>query len=1352
MKSDSRLLKKTRKRPDAAFSYQAFEPRMLLAADFGDAAASYPVTLADNGAHHEVPVVWEQLGNSIALEGFSFTNVQLSEDGSTVVISDREGNLKTFELDDGLWAPSAPFVFQSFQGKDHFPSGFDLSADGETIVYGSPNGGENEAGIVQVFDQSTDSQTGIDQWELRGENIEGDIFDDDFGQAVAISSDGNRVIIGAPSFDAEGNKLKCGQAKIYQWSGGSWQQMGSTFEGANADDLLGLNVGMLPDGTAVIHEGGLNRTQFYSWNGSDWDTTGPTFNGWRGGFFGTDRSWSADFMTYVENDPTVGQGLARVFRWDGVAWAQLGNDLAGDRLDDLFGASCRLSADGNTLFVGAPQHYGVAGEETGQVQVFQFDGADWQPLGGEIEGEAPNDYLGINSMFVGDSLYHGFHHTFGNLAYCWGNGLGTNSNGTRFAAGHVPVNPSQLYPNNFTNQTWGFSEVSVYDMVFSPTLTLGPTIDVEASGFPSVGADSDGADEDGIVFGALGAGTLNEVTVTVAGSGGRLDAWFDLNGDGDWFDAGEQIFSSESVAVGENLLTFEIPADAFIGDTYARFRLSSAGGLAPTGSAPDGEVEDYRVTVSVPPTLDFLPNRITIQNAPEQLVDLTGITSGGDTDQPLKVTATTTNSSLITRLQVDYSSPETTGQLRFTPGQDRNGEAFITVKVTDGGADNLLSTPDDNNHFQRTFKVTVQEVGDLDDVTFFLAEGLELNPEQWFQGTASRTGILTAEVVFDSSEGNADVEIYNQYGQLVETGTDSSEGKRADYDATQGEVFYLHLFGNNPDVDLRVVNLVTIDGSDVLIGGSNEFDSFVFNAARTTRISINEVEYNFDPTEVIRFDIDGGRGDNTIWFGGTVGDETVDFRQNNVQIDGPNWSPVFGSGYSAGLLNFNTVTFRGRGGEDTANFHGTSASETYNSNADVAYLTGPGYTYTAREMTSMTAHAGGGDDVAYLRDSSGDDLYETYSDRAVMTAGGYVSVASGFDRTTGRSTSGQDTVVSHDSNGNDRLYSHDDRVILAGPGYNNTAIGFDVNRTIASGQAGDIAYLFDSAGNDSLMANPDSTSLNRAGRESTAEHFSAVYAYASSGNDTADFYDSVGNDKYHGYLDRARMTGDGLFCWGRGFDSMTGHFSGGHDKAYLFDSAGNDQFVGGASDATMTDGAVTNRAIGYDTVNAYSRDGSDTATLHDSSGDELFRAYADRAVMHGTEMQCWVGGFETVTAHSSGGNDSARLFDTAGNDYFYSYANWAFLTGNGYRNEAVGFGQTTAFGSGGFDRAQMDDSVGNDTVKARAIGPKLTQGDGTIFDVRQFDQILARSVNGGDDFAEWVEFDYDFELEGGWNS
>ena len=46
----------------------------------------------------------------------------------------------------------------------------------------------------------------------------------------------------------------------------------------------------------------------------------------------------------------------------------------------------------------------------------------------------------------------------------------------------------------------------------------------------------------------------------------------------------------------------------------------------------------------------------------------------------------------------------------------------------------------------------------------------------------------------------------------------------------------------------------------------------------------------------------------------------------------------------------------------------------------------------------------------------------------------------------------------------------------------------------------------------------------------------------------------------------------------------------------------------------------------------------------------------------------------------------------------------------------------------------------------------MTQGDGTVFDVRAFDLILARSVNGGEDIADLLDVDYEFELEGDWNS
>jgi hypothetical protein len=145
---------------------------------------------------------------------------------------------------------------------------------------------------------------------------------------------------------------------------------------------------------------------------------------------------------------------------------------------------------------------------------------------------------------------------------------------------------------------------------------MGVLIDAEADGKPddragqdgSGGDDNDGdPDEDGVsVIASLVAtdstATTSSFAVTasaaaVAGGTGKLDAWIDFNQDGDWDDNGEQIFASEDIGPGLNILSFAVPTEATPGDTAARFRINSAGGLNPTGLADDGEVEDYLVTI-----------------------------------------------------------------------------------------------------------------------------------------------------------------------------------------------------------------------------------------------------------------------------------------------------------------------------------------------------------------------------------------------------------------------------------------------------------------------------------------------------------------------------------------------------------------------------------------------------------------------------------------------------------------------------------------------------------------------------------------------------------------------------------
>jgi hypothetical protein len=125
---------------------------------------------------------------------------------------------------------------------------------------------------------------------------------------------------------------------------------------------------------------------------------------------------------------------------------------------------------------------------------------------------------------------------------------------------------------------------------------LGATVTAETNGQPSQGALTDLGDDGVQLSSAFVVGEARQITVT-ASRAGRLDAWIDFNRDGDWDDAGEQISTNRSLVAGPNTFSVTAPSGAAFGESYARFRFSSAGGLGPTGPALDGEVEDYRLEI-----------------------------------------------------------------------------------------------------------------------------------------------------------------------------------------------------------------------------------------------------------------------------------------------------------------------------------------------------------------------------------------------------------------------------------------------------------------------------------------------------------------------------------------------------------------------------------------------------------------------------------------------------------------------------------------------------------------------------------------------------------------------------------
>ena len=129
---------------------------------------------------------------------------------------------------------------------------------------------------------------------------------------------------------------------------------------------------------------------------------------------------------------------------------------------------------------------------------------------------------------------------------------------------------------------------------------LGARVDGEPDGQPNTTATGDGADEDGVTFGVLQPGNTSTGVTVVAGipSGtAMLNAWIDFNADGDWCDAGEQIFVDKAISNGTNNLRIAVPSSATVGSKSARFRNTKTGGYSFVGLAPNGEVEDYQVTV-----------------------------------------------------------------------------------------------------------------------------------------------------------------------------------------------------------------------------------------------------------------------------------------------------------------------------------------------------------------------------------------------------------------------------------------------------------------------------------------------------------------------------------------------------------------------------------------------------------------------------------------------------------------------------------------------------------------------------------------------------------------------------------
>lgn len=133
------------------------------------------------------------------------------------------------------------------------------------------------------------------------------------------------------------------------------------------------------------------------------------------------------------------------------------------------------------------------------------------------------------------------------------------------------------------------------------------TVPADGESDAQVTADASGDDltemddDDGIRFlSLLLPGDTVIATATASKDNGILQGWIDFNADGDWDDAGEQIVTDLWLAGGDTSIRFDVPHDATLGETFARFRFGYERGISYDGAALAGEVEDYMLEIGVP--------------------------------------------------------------------------------------------------------------------------------------------------------------------------------------------------------------------------------------------------------------------------------------------------------------------------------------------------------------------------------------------------------------------------------------------------------------------------------------------------------------------------------------------------------------------------------------------------------------------------------------------------------------------------------------------------------------------------------------------------------------------------------
>lgn len=248
--------------------------------------------------------------------------------------------------------------------------------------------------------------------------------------------------------------------------------------------------------------------------------------------------------------------------------------------------------------------------------------------------------------------------------------------------------------------------------------------------------------------------------------------------------------------------------------------------------------------------------------------------------------------------------------------------------------------------------------------------------------------------------------------------------------------------------------------SSLVVRTEAEADRIILDLSAAMTISVNSVVYPIG-TGLESLQIEGGDGSDSLEIIGSSADERFIARAALSNFESVT-AALQRTGLTANFSSFETIVFRGGGGDDRATLFDSAGDDTLEADSNQASLRGVGYAFVAIDVNSLYAYGtAGGSDAANLYDSAGDDQLAIRHQFTSLRSDTLFRIANGFELVNAyASAGGTDRANLYDSPGDDRMSASDAVAWISGRDYYAGARGFDIVQAEATAGGHDYATVY----------------------------------------------------------------------------------------------------------------------------------------------------------------------------------------------------------------------------------------------------------------------------------------------------